>query len=100
MSFQLQNTATTGKQGLGIKDRPKKVAGCYFEGKKTSFEDSDDENSSESNPPMREESEEISDPVKNDEPKLKLKKLCKRLLKQVSLVCFSHWLSDLSKFMS
>lgn len=78
----VQNTATTGKQGLGIKDRPKKVAGCYFEGKKTSFDDSDDEDSSESNPPMKEEHKEISDPVKNDEPKLKLKKLCKRLLKQ------------------
>lgn len=78
----VQNTATTGKQGLGIKDRPKKVAGCYFEGKKTSFEDSDDEDSSESNPPVKEEYEEISDPVKDDEPKLKLKKLCKRLLKQ------------------
>ncbi|KAJ8526963.1 hypothetical protein K7X08_029440 [Anisodus acutangulus] len=78
----VQNTATTGKQGLGIKDRPKKVAGCYFEGKKTSFEDSDEEDSTESNPPMKEEYEEISDPVKNNEPKLKLKKLCKRLLKQ------------------
>ncbi|XP_059276269.1 G-patch domain-containing protein 1 [Lycium ferocissimum] len=78
----VQNTATTGKQGLGIKDRPKKVAGCYFEGKKTSFDDSDEGDSSESNPPMKEEYEEISDPVKNGEPKLKLKKLCKRLLKQ------------------
>ncbi|CAN4077657.1 unnamed protein product [Withania somnifera] len=78
----VQNTATTGKRGLGIKDRPKKVAGCYFEGKKTSFDDSDDEDSSESNPPMKEECEEISDPVKSDEPKLKLKKICKRLLKQ------------------
>ncbi|OIT33214.1 PREDICTED: uncharacterized protein LOC109206286 [Nicotiana attenuata] len=78
----VQNTATTGKQGLGIKDRPKKVAGCYFEGKKTSFDDSDEEDSSESNPPMEAEYEEISHPAKNDEPKLKLKKLCKRLLKQ------------------
>ncbi|XP_055821613.1 G-patch domain-containing protein 1 [Solanum dulcamara] len=78
----VQNTATTGKQGLGIKDRAKKVAGCYFEGKKTSFDDSDDEDSSESNPPMKEEHEEVSDLVKIDEPKLKLKKLCKRLLKQ------------------
>lgn len=49
---------------------------------------------------MKEEHEEVSDLVKIDEPKLKLKKLCKRLLKQVSLDCFCHGLSDLSEFMS
>ncbi|KAK6158279.1 hypothetical protein DH2020_005593 [Rehmannia glutinosa] len=40
--------ATSGKQGLGIKDRTKKVAGCYFQGKKTAFGDSDGEDSSDS----------------------------------------------------
>ncbi|KAK6137389.1 hypothetical protein DH2020_028861 [Rehmannia glutinosa] len=40
--------ATSGKQGLGIKDRTKKVAGCYFQGKKTTFGDSDGEDSSDS----------------------------------------------------
>ncbi|CAI8619501.1 unnamed protein product [Vicia faba] len=54
----VQDKATTGKQGLGIKDRPKKVAGCYFE---------DDE----------------VEKKKIVEPKLKLKKLCKQILKQV-----------------
>uniref|UniRef100_A0A2P2KY93 Uncharacterized protein LOC105124331 isoform X2 n=1 Tax=Rhizophora mucronata TaxID=61149 RepID=A0A2P2KY93_RHIMU len=39
----VQDKATAGKQGLGIKDRPKKIAGVHFQGKKTSFGNSDDE---------------------------------------------------------
>ncbi|CAK7335608.1 unnamed protein product [Dovyalis caffra] len=41
----VQDKATSGKQGLGIKDRPKKIAGVRFQGKKTTFDDSDDEDS-------------------------------------------------------
>lgn len=68
---RVQDKATSGKQGLGIKDKPKKIAGCFFQGKKTSFDESDVEDSSDA------KNNEIC-----DEPKLKLKKLCKRLLKQ------------------
>lgn len=76
-----QDKATTGKQGLGIKDRPKKVAGCYFEGKKTSFGNSDDEDSGDIDSQENETEDEVEKIV---EPKLKLKKLCKQILKQVS----------------
>ncbi|KAJ6933671.1 hypothetical protein NC651_008922 [Populus alba x Populus x berolinensis] len=41
----VQDKATSGKQGLGIKDRPKKIAGVRFQGKKTTFDNSDDEDS-------------------------------------------------------
>ncbi|CAH9089782.1 unnamed protein product [Cuscuta epithymum] len=77
-----QNKSTSGKQGLGIKDKPKKVAGCFFQGKKTSFDDSDVENSSDSNLPMKAKNIDFSRFCENVEPKLKLKKLCKHLLKQ------------------
>ncbi|XWS38300.1 hypothetical protein CRYUN_Cryun19dG0120000 [Craigia yunnanensis] len=49
----VQDKATTGKQGLGIKDRPKKIAGVRFQGKKTSFSDSDVENSDDFIPPAK-----------------------------------------------
>ncbi|XP_020592476.1 PIN2/TERF1-interacting telomerase inhibitor 1, partial [Phalaenopsis equestris] len=39
----VQDKATSGKQGLGIRDKPKKVAGCYWKGRKTSFNDTDDD---------------------------------------------------------
>ncbi|CAI8619500.1 unnamed protein product [Vicia faba] len=78
----VQDKATTGKQGLGIKDRPKKVAGCYFEGKKTSFGNSDDEDSGDEDSLENETDDEV-EKKKIVEPKLKLKKLCKQILKQV-----------------
>lgn len=78
----LQNKATTGKQGLGIKDRPKKIAGVHFEGKKTSFDDSDDDDSpADSSSPKRKFVD--SESERSDEPKPKLKKLCRQLLRQV-----------------
>ncbi|KAJ6703542.1 G PATCH DOMAIN CONTAINING PROTEIN [Salix viminalis] len=43
----VQDKATSGKQGLGIKDRPKKIAGVRFQGKKTTFDNSEDEDSSD-----------------------------------------------------
>lgn len=77
----VQNKATSGKQGLGIKDRPRKIAGCYFEGKKTSFDDSADEDSSDSS--TKRKRGDISEMEINDEPKVKLKRLCRKLLRQV-----------------
>ncbi|KAL9439492.1 hypothetical protein AB3S75_025036 [Citrus x aurantiifolia] len=84
----VQDKSTTGKQGLGIKDRPKKIAGVHYQGKKTSFDDSDDEESADepfadfraSAKRKRDDSLEIQ---KIDEPKVKVKKLCKKLLLQV-----------------
>ncbi|KAK7318182.1 hypothetical protein RJT34_02881 [Clitoria ternatea] len=79
----VQEKSTTGKQGLGIKDRPKKVAGCYFKGKKTSFDDSDDDNSAEMDSLEKQSHED--DLIKVEkvvECKMKLKKLCKKILQQ------------------
>ncbi|KAL7183098.1 hypothetical protein ACSBR1_041721 [Camellia fascicularis] len=79
----VQNKATSGKQGLGIKDRPRKIAGCHFQGKKTSFDDSVDEDSSDSSSSRKRKYGDISQLDKKDEPKIKLKKLCRKLLLQV-----------------
>ncbi|KAG5382703.1 hypothetical protein IGI04_034173 [Brassica rapa subsp. trilocularis] len=110
----VQDKATAGKQGLGIKDRPKKIAGVRYQGKKTSFDNSDDDDTDE-----EEEEEEVSEDeddkdsvienalpakrkreeseVEDDnkdsviakrkrgditEPKIKLKNLCKQILKK------------------
>lgn len=78
----VQDKATSGKQGLGIKDRPKKVAGCYFEGKKTTFGDSDGEDSSDSRSSLKRKHDENLD-TEMAEMKPKLKKLCRRLLQQL-----------------
>ncbi|XP_062030703.1 G-patch domain-containing protein 1 [Rosa rugosa] len=80
----VQDKSTTGKQGLGIKDRKKKVAGCYFEGKKTSFNDSDDEGSADLGSPMEDKQDESLEVGSGNEPKLKLKKLSKQILRQAS----------------
>ncbi|KAF5753378.1 putative G-patch domain-containing protein [Helianthus annuus] len=84
----VQDKATSGKQGLGIKDRPRKVAGVHFQGKKTSFSDSESEES-ESEPEPEPEPEDnngkskfTSESEKRSESKLKLKKLCTKLLSQ------------------
>lgn len=82
LDLHFQNTKTSGKQGLGIKDRRKKIAGCYFEGKKTSFGDSDEECSSDSRPSTKRKHEQPE--VDEDlTPKPKLKKLCRKLLEKV-----------------
>ncbi|ONK55938.1 uncharacterized protein A4U43_C10F2490 [Asparagus officinalis] len=78
----VQDKATSGKQGLGIKGQPKKVAGCYWKGKKTSFDDSDGEISADSNGSAKRKRTEDLDKVTNPEPKTKLKKMCKQLLRQ------------------
>lgn len=82
-----QDKSTTGKQGLGIKDRTKKVAGCYFQGKKTSFGNSDNEDSADIDSLENETDDDVEMVVekveKIVEPKMKLKKLCKQILNQV-----------------
>ncbi|KAG2302770.1 hypothetical protein Bca4012_061100 [Brassica carinata] len=113
----VQDKATAGKQGLGIKDRPKKIAGVRYQGKKTSFDDSDDDDDNDdeeeeeeseeddddkdsvmenSLPAKRKREEDDRDSVtenslpgkrKRDEiiePKIKLKNLCKQILKKVA----------------
>lgn len=81
----VQDKATSGKGGLGIKDRPMKVAGCRFQGKKMTLNDSDDEDSAEveisgTDSPGRHENDEKSE-TDNEKPKVKLKKLCRQLLR-------------------
>ncbi|PQQ16649.1 uncharacterized protein Pyn_26899 [Prunus yedoensis var. nudiflora] len=78
----VQDKSTTGKQGLGIKDRKKKIAGCYFEGKKTSFNDSDDEDSADLGSPVKQKGDDSLKMGSANEPKVKLKNLCKQLLRQ------------------
>ncbi|KAL3499297.1 hypothetical protein ACH5RR_038390 [Cinchona calisaya] len=72
----VQNKATSGKQGLGIKGRAKKIAGCYFQGKKTSFDDSDVEDSTDS------KRDELLEVEHDENSKVKLKKLCRQLIRQ------------------
>ncbi|GJN30545.1 hypothetical protein PR202_gb18858 [Eleusine coracana subsp. coracana] len=97
----VQDKATSGKQGLGIKGLPMKVAGQRWKGNKTSFGDSDEENSDQSGEYSEiedddEEEQSVNnagsiDIAKNTEqelnvnvkPKTKVKKLCKRILRQV-----------------
>ncbi|GFP88934.1 pin2/terf1-interacting telomerase inhibitor 1 [Phtheirospermum japonicum] len=103
----VQDKATSGKQGLGIKDRTKKIAGCFFEGKKTKFGDSDGEESSDSRSSVKRKCEEAE---KGVGPKPKLKKLCRQLLqqapgeslklKQLKLLIDQHSPSTLSDFSS
>ncbi|KAK7369728.1 hypothetical protein VNO80_11771 [Phaseolus coccineus] len=78
----VQEKSTTGKQGLGIKDRPKKVAGCYYQGKKTSFDDSD-EDSADMDSLEKQPHDDLVKVEKIVECKVKLKKLCKKILQQV-----------------
>ncbi|KAL2614592.1 hypothetical protein AAZV13_08G016700 [Glycine max] len=78
----VQEKSTTGKQGLGIKDRPKKVAGCYFQGKKKSFDDSD-EDSADNDSLEQAANDDLIKVEKIVEGKVKLKKLCKQILQQV-----------------
>lgn len=38
----VQDKSTTGKQGLGIRDKPKKIAGAHWKGQKVSFDTDED----------------------------------------------------------
>ncbi|CAI0414687.1 unnamed protein product [Linum tenue] len=104
----VQDNATSGKQGLGIKSRPKKIAGVRFQGKKKSFGGSEDDDSADDGEDSAEydstaeEMETVNDKISTDldstrkrkydetlsgvdgeVQKVNLKKLCKRLLQQV-----------------
>ncbi|KAL6649123.1 hypothetical protein ACP70R_013347 [Stipagrostis hirtigluma subsp. patula] len=96
----VQDKATSGKQGLGIKGLPMKVAGHRWKGNKTSFGDSDGENSSQSGEYSEMEEDNNEEEPANDaeligteknkekelclevRSKTKVKKLCKRILRQ------------------
>ncbi|OVA16956.1 G-patch domain [Macleaya cordata] len=79
----VQDKSTTGKQGLGVKGS-KKIAGCDWKGKKTSFSDSEDEeDSADLSPSVKRKHSEAFGKETNDEAKVKLKKRCKQLLRQV-----------------
>lgn len=94
-----QEKSTTGKQGLGIKDRPKKVAGCYYQGKKTSFDDSD-EDSADTDSLEKQAHNDLVNVEKIVECKVKLKKLCKKILLQVSPVFCVANIFSLNKFVT
>ncbi|XP_031493560.1 G-patch domain-containing protein 1 [Nymphaea colorata] len=93
----VQDKATSGKQGLGIKSQPKKIAGSYWKGKKTSFDDTDDEDVIDCGGSRKLRGKDDRDVADNggsrkrkvetietgQEPKPKLKKLCKVILSQV-----------------
>ncbi|KAK8969994.1 hypothetical protein KSP40_PGU003735 [Platanthera guangdongensis] len=76
----VQDKATSGKQGLGIKDKPKKVAGCYWKGTKTSFSDSNDSSADFNG--IIEQNHCDSKVIVKSKAKTKLKKLSKQLLMQ------------------
>lgn len=94
----VQDKATSGKQGLGIKDLPMKIAGHRWKGNKKSLGDSDEENSTQSELSELEEDEDEegsgSDAEVNEikqtplkevpvdaKPRTKFKKLCKQILR-------------------
>ncbi|KAM3261864.1 hypothetical protein ACQJBY_052517 [Aegilops geniculata] len=92
----VQDKATSGKQGLGIKDLPMKVGGQRWKGNKTSLGDSDEENSTQSELSEVEEDEDeegsasdaevqvktVKEVCVDAKPKTKFKKLCKKILRQ------------------
>ncbi|GAV76131.1 G-patch domain-containing protein [Cephalotus follicularis] len=82
----VQDKSTCGKQGLGIKDRPRKIAGVRFQGQKKSFDDSDDDDDEDSavfGSSAKLKHDDTEEMEKIDEPKVKVKKLCKHILRQV-----------------
>jgi len=95
----LQEKSTTGKQGLGIKDKTKKIAGCYYQGKKTSFDDSD-EDSADTDSLEKQAHDDLVKVEKILECKVKLKKLCKKILQQVSPIFCVANIFPLNKFVT
>lgn len=85
----MQDKATSGKQGLGIKDQPRKVAGFRFQGKRTSFSDDEGEGSEALDclSSAKWKFDKVSESQDKVESKPKLKKLCKKLLCQVCDLC-------------
>ncbi|KAF6157601.1 hypothetical protein GIB67_037174 [Kingdonia uniflora] len=78
-----RDKSTTGKQGLGMKDRPKKIAGTNWKGKKTAFSDSEDENAANISSSGKRKYSEVCEVEEDNGSKVKLKRLCKQLLRQV-----------------
>ncbi|CAN6302493.1 unnamed protein product [Urochloa humidicola] len=94
----VQDKATSGKQGLGIKSLPMKIAGHRWKGNKTSLGDSDEDDSAQSDEYSEIEEDDEEQPTavesveteKNTEKELhvdvrsktKVKKLCIRILRQ------------------
>lgn len=68
-----------------MKDQPRKIAGSHWKGKKASFGDCDDENSADSSGLTKHKRSEEVEVGVDIEPKIKLKKLCKQLLRQVKM---------------
>lgn len=103
----VQDKSTTGKQGLGIRDKPKKIAGVHWKGQKVSFDtDEDKEERSADEDIQQALVQDASLKRKRDEtvigndiskekscavfevnnvsrPRLKWKKMCKQLLQEV-----------------
>lgn len=103
----VQDKSTTGKQGLGIRDKPKKIAGVHWKGQKVSFDtDEDKEEGSADEDIQQALVQDASLKRKRDEtvigndiskekscavfevnnvsrPRLKWKKMCKQLLQEV-----------------
>ncbi|PKA60154.1 hypothetical protein AXF42_Ash009838 [Apostasia shenzhenica] len=77
----VQDKATSGKQGLGNKNKPKKVAGSYWKGTKTSFGDNSEECSDDFGGSTVQKKIDLEVKV-NTAGRPKLKKLCKKLLQQ------------------
>ncbi|XP_057841126.1 G-patch domain-containing protein 1 isoform X2 [Cryptomeria japonica] len=110
----VQDKATTGKRGLGIGDRPKKIAGAHWKGQKVSFDsDNDKEGGSADDSDVKQtvaknnslkrkrdvdlaenKAVQIQNAISANEddarketevvsgPKLKLKRICKQLLRE------------------
>ncbi|XP_078155426.1 D111/G-patch domain-containing protein [Carex rostrata] len=81
----VQDKATAGRQGLGIKDQPKKIAGTRFKGQKKTFGcESDEEDSTSELTDLKpsEDTNEDSGQTVSNKSKIKLKNLCKTILHQ------------------
>eukprot|EP00252_Welwitschia_mirabilis_P025651 TRINITY_DN8115_c0_g1_i1.p1 TRINITY_DN8115_c0_g1~~TRINITY_DN8115_c0_g1_i1.p1 ORF type:complete len:400 (-),score=107.19 TRINITY_DN8115_c0_g1_i1:267-1466(-) len=91
----VQGKATTGKQGLGIGDRPRKVAGTQWKGQKVTFDiheenedvlasDEDTKDTSNRKMPTNQEKFAVSvqDSEKAGSSRFKWKKACRKLLKE------------------
>ncbi|KAK1257873.1 hypothetical protein QJS04_geneDACA021996 [Acorus gramineus] len=74
------------RESRGIKDQPRKIAGCRPKGQKTYFDISDGEDSCDSTCSLKRKRSEESAMMNDIEPKIKLKKLCKQLLLQLRTV--------------
>lgn len=111
----VQDKSTTGKQGLGIRDKPKKIAGVHWKGQKVSFDTDEDKEEGSADEEDTQQAlvqdtslkrkrdtnniEDTETVIDNDiskekswavfevnnvsRPRLKWKKMCKRLLQEV-----------------